>query len=108
MTGYVNPIHEIAKICHKYNAKIIVDGAQLVAHKEINMKGQNPEEEIDFLVFSSHKIYAPYGTGVIVGRIEDLSNVTPFLKGGACVNAVTDYDVKIGRASCRERVCAYV
>lgn len=93
VTGYVNPIHEIAKICHKYNAKIIVDGAQLVAHKEINMKGQNPEEEIDFLVFSSHKIYAPYGTGVIVGRIEDLSNVTPFLKGGACVNAVTDYDV---------------
>ena len=93
VTGYVNPIHEIAKICHKYNAKIIIDGAQLVAHKEINMKGQNPEEEIDFLVFSSHKIYAPYGTGVIVGRIEDLSNVTPFLKGGACVNAVTDYDV---------------
>ena len=39
VTGYVNPIHEIAKICHRYNAKIIVDGAQLVAHKEINMKG---------------------------------------------------------------------
>ena len=73
VTGYVNPIHEIAKICHRYNAKIIVDGAQLVAHKEINMKGEKPGEEIDFLVFSSHKIYAPYGTGIIVGRIEDLS-----------------------------------
>ncbi|MCC3869835.1 aminotransferase class V-fold PLP-dependent enzyme [Terrisporobacter mayombei] len=93
VTGYVNPIHEIAKICHKYNAKIIVDGAQLVAHKEINMKGENPGEEIDFLAFSSHKTYAPFGTGVIVGLKEDLSNATPFLKGGACVKAVTDYDV---------------
>lgn len=93
VTGYINPIHEIAKICHKYNAKIIVDGAQLVAHKEVNMKGQKPEEEIDFLVFSSHKTYSPYGTGVIVGLKDDLSNVTPFLKGGACVKAVTDYDV---------------
>ncbi|MDB2050467.1 aminotransferase class V-fold PLP-dependent enzyme, partial [Clostridium perfringens] len=93
VTGYVNPIHEIAKICHKYNAKIIVDGAQVVAHKEINMKGKKPGEEIDFLVFSSHKSYSPYGTGVIVGMKEELSNLTPFLKGGACVKAVTDYDV---------------
>ena len=93
VTGYVNKIHEIAKICHKYNAKIIVDGAQLVAHKEINMKGNNNGEEIDFLVFSAHKTYAPYGTGVIVGLKESLCNLTPFLKGGACVKAVTDYDV---------------
>ena len=93
VTGYVNPIHEIAKICHKYNAKIIVDGAQLVAHKEVNMKGNASGEEIDFLVFSSHKTYAPYGIGVIVGLVDELSNVTPFLKGGACVKAVTDNDV---------------
>lgn len=93
VTGYINPIHEIAKICHKYNAKIIVDAAQLIAHKEINMKGTEAGEEIDFLVFSSHKAYAPYGIGVIVGLIDELSNVTPFLKGGACVRAVTDNDV---------------
>lgn len=93
VTGYINPIHEVAKICHKYNAKIIVDGAQLVAHKEVNMKGKALGEEIDFLVFSSHKTYAPYGIGVIVGLVDELSNVTPFLKGGACVKAVTDNDV---------------
>lgn len=93
VTGYINPIHEIAKICHKYNAKIIVDAAQLIAHKEINMKGKGSGEEIDFLVFSSHKAYAPYGIGVIVGLVDELSNVTPFLKGGACVKAVTDNDV---------------
>lgn len=93
VTGYINPVHEIAQICHKYNAKIIVDAAQLVAHKEINMKGEKSGEEIDFLVFSSHKTYAPYGTGVIIGLKDELSNSTPFLKGGACVKAVTDNHV---------------
>ena len=93
VTGYINQINEIAKICHQYDAKIIVDGAQLVAHKEIDMKGKNPGEEIDFLVFSSHKIYSPYGTGVIIGLKEDLSRVTPLLKGGGCIKAVTDDDV---------------
>lgn len=93
VTGYVNPIHEIAKICHKYNAKIIVDGAQLVAHKEINMKGNSKEEQIDFLVFSSHKVYAPYGMGAIIGLKEDLSNDSPYLKGGGCVKMVLDDEV---------------
>ncbi|WP_455539029.1 aminotransferase class V-fold PLP-dependent enzyme [Terrisporobacter sp.] len=93
VTGYINPIQEIAKICHNYNSKIIVDAAQLVAHKEINMKGNCPGEEIDFLVFSGHKAYAPYGSGCIIGLKEELSKVIPFLKGGACVKAVTDYDV---------------
>ena len=93
VTGYVNPIHEIAEICHKYNAKIIVDGAQLVAHKEVDMKGNNYDDEIDFLVFSGHKAYAPYGSGAIIGLKENLCKGSPFLKGGGCVKAVTDYDV---------------
>lgn len=93
VTGYVNPIHEIATICHRYNAKIIVDAAQLVAHKKINMRGSKPCERIDFLVFSSHKAYAPYGSGAIIGLKDDLSNVAPYLRGGGCVEAVLDNDV---------------
>lgn len=93
VTGYINPIHEIAKICHRYNAKIIVDAAQLVAHKEVNMRGKKPSERIDFLVFSGHKAYAPYGSGCIVGLKEELSSVEPFLKGGGCVKAVLDDEV---------------
>lgn len=93
VTGYVNPVHEIATICHRYNAKLIVDAAQLVAHKKVNIKGRKPCERIDFLVFSSHKAYAPYGSGAIVGIKEDLSNVEPFLRGGGCVKAVLDDDV---------------
>lgn len=93
VTGYTNPINEIAKICHKYNAKIIVDGAQLIAHKKVDIKGRTPEEQIDFLVFSAHKAYAPYGSGAIVGLTEELSQTETFLRGGGCVDLVSDYDV---------------
>ena len=90
VTGYLNPINEIAKIAHKYGAKIIVDGAQLVGHKKINMKGTGKDDNIDFLVFSGHKIYAPFGSGVIVGLKKELENKAPLLKGGGIVDTVLD------------------
>ena len=93
VTGYINPIHEIARLAHKYGAIIVVDGAQLVAHKEVDMKGKDPSEQIDFLVFSAHKIYAPFGSGVIVGLIKDLDVKEPFVKGGGCVDYVFDDNV---------------
>lgn len=93
VTGYINPINEIAKICHENDAKIIVDAAQLVAHKDINMKGNTKDEQIDFLTFSAHKAYAPFGSGAIVGLIEDLKDVDPFLRGGGCVKGVFDENV---------------
>ena len=90
VTGYINDIHGIACLCHKYGAKIIVDGAQLIAHKEVNMMGNNPGEQIDFLVFSAHKAYAPFGAGAIVGLKNELEKNEPFLRGGGCVDAVFD------------------
>lgn len=93
VTGYANDIHGIARLCHKYNAKIIVDAAQLVAHKEVNMNGNNPNEQIDFLVFSAHKAYAPFGCGAIVGLAKDLFENEPFLRGGGCVDAVFDNSI---------------
>lgn len=93
VTGYVNPIHHIAKLAHKYGAKIIVDAAQLAPHREINMKGTGSDDAIDFLALSAHKMYAPYGTGVVVGLKEDLEDKEPFLKGGGAVDLVFDYDI---------------
>ena len=90
VTGYVNPIYEIAKLAHKYNALINVDGAQLVAHRAVDMKGKNNDESIDFLTFSAHKAYAPFGSGAIVGRKDYLNNSDPFLSGGGCVSGVFD------------------
>lgn len=93
VTGYVTPIHDIARLAHKYGAKLIVDGAQLVAHRAIDIKGKSKEEAIDFLVFSGHKMYAPFGSGVIIGRQEILEKREPYLSGGSAVAAVFDDDV---------------
>ena len=60
VTGYVTDVHRVAKLAHKYGAKIIVDGAQIVAHRKFSMIGETPEENIDFFVFSAHKMYSPY------------------------------------------------
>ncbi|SHI63177.1 Selenocysteine lyase/Cysteine desulfurase [Clostridium cavendishii DSM 21758] len=93
VTGYVNPINEIAKIAHKYDAKIIVDAAQLVAHRVIFLEGKENDDYIDFIVFSAHKMYAPFGIGVVAGRKENLSNVPPFMTGGGTVDIVLDNEV---------------
>lgn len=93
VTGYVNPIHKLAKIAHKYGARLIVDGAQLVAHREIDMRGKGKEEEIDALVFSGHKMYAPFGSGVVIVKRNMIEGKRPFLLGGGAVELVFDDDV---------------
>ena len=93
VTGYITPIHEMAQITHRYGAKLIVDGAQLVAHRQIHMKGTGKGDAIDFVVFSGHKMYAPFGCGVIVGAQEVFDAAPPYLIGGGMVTVVFDNDV---------------
>ncbi|OOM76641.1 cysteine desulfurase SufS [Clostridium puniceum] len=93
VTGYINDIHLIAKIVHKYDCKLIIDGAQLVPHRRLDISGKSEEEQIDFLVFSSHKIYSPFGVGVIIGLKEDFIDVDPDYFGGGTVDLVLDNEV---------------
>ncbi|AWK49852.1 aminotransferase [Clostridium beijerinckii] len=93
VTGYINDIHFIAKLVHKYDAKLIVDGAQLVPHRRVNISGNSDDEQIDFLVFSSHKVYSPFGVGVIIGLKEDFINSKPDYLGGGTVDLVLDNEV---------------
>ncbi len=90
VTGYVTDVHRVAKIAHKYGAKIVVDGAQIVAHKAFSMIGDTPEENIDFFVFSAHKMYSPYGGGAVVGLTDVLNEHMPEFYGGGIVELVTD------------------
>ncbi len=90
VTGYVTDVHRVAKMAHQYGAKIIVDGAQIVAHRAFSMAGDTPEEDIDFFVFSAHKMYSPYGGGAVVGPAEILSRHMPEFYGGGIVSLVTD------------------
>jgi cysteine desulfurase/selenocysteine lyase len=89
VTGYINPIHQIAKLAHFYGTKIHVDGAQLVPHKEVNMKEYTDPEHIDFLSFTGHKMYAPFGVGVLIGAKATFNQGKPLLKGGGAVRIVS-------------------
>lgn len=91
VTGYVNDVHAIAKLAHRYGAQLIVDGAQIVAHRAFSMVGETPEENVDFFVFSAHKMYAPYGSGAVVGLKSELDAHMPEFWGGGIVDLVSDY-----------------
>ena len=70
--GVLNNLTEISRIVHQYGARLLVDAAQLVAHRKVEMERSG----IDYLAFSAHKAYAPFGTGVLVVR-KGLLNFCP-------------------------------
>ncbi len=90
VTGYVTDVHRVAKLAHKYGAKIIVDGAQIVAHRKFSMIGETDDENIDFFVFSAHKMYSPYGGGAVVGLSKILNKHMPMFYGGGTIKIVGD------------------
>ena len=93
VTGYVNDVHRVARLAHKYGAKIVVDGAQIVAHRKFSMMGDldDKEDDIDFFAFSAHKMYSPYGGGAVVGLTEELNQHMPTFYGGGTIKVVGDY-----------------
>ena len=93
VTGYINPIHEIAKIAHKYGSRILVDGAQLVPHHPVDMKPVDDPEHIDFLCFSAHKMYAPFGIGVLIAPKDTFKESFSDIVGGGTVDLVTPKEV---------------
>ncbi|SNS67032.1 Selenocysteine lyase/Cysteine desulfurase [Anaerovirgula multivorans] len=94
VTGYKNPIHEIAQLVHEYGAEILVDGAQLVPHAPVNMKSPDDPRHIDYLAFSGHKMYAPFGTGVLIGSKKAFKKGAPDYTGGGTVQLVTHQHIQ--------------
>lgn len=89
VTGYKNPINDIAEIVHKYDAKLMVDAAQLIGHSCVDMKPDAAPGHIDYLAFSAHKMYAPFGAGVLIGPEYDFVKGEPEYKGGGTIEIVT-------------------
>jgi selenocysteine lyase/cysteine desulfurase len=81
VTGEVLPIAELAALAHRHGARIAVDAAQLAPHRRISIAA----DDIDYLAFSGHKLYAPFGAGVLVGRPDWLDDGQPHLAGGGAV-----------------------
>lgn len=86
VTGYITNLSYISELVHRFNAKLIIDGAQIVAHKKIDLN----ETLIDYLVFSAHKMYAPFGSGAIIGLKEEFERLDSDFKGGGTVETVLD------------------
>jgi selenocysteine lyase/cysteine desulfurase len=86
VTGEVWPIAALARLAHRYGARLFVDAAQLAPHRPIDMAASG----IDLLAFSGHKLYAPFGAGALVGR---LGAGQPLLHGGGAIKLVTTDDV---------------
>jgi len=89
VTGIVNDYRKIAKIAHENGAKILLDAAQLSPHRKINMMSENENECIDFLVMSGHKMYAPYGTGILICLKDLCRSGEPEYVGGGVAKLVT-------------------
>lgn len=84
VTGELWPIQELAVIAHRHGARIAVDAAQLAPHAPISV------ENFDYLAFSGHKLYAPFGAGVLIGRSDWLDAAIPLTKGGGATARVGD------------------
>lgn len=89
VTGYVQPIHQLARAAHDVGAPIFVDAAQLAPHRRIDVRPQDHPEHIDFLALSGHKMYAPFGTGALIGPRETFLKDAPEYRGGGTVDVVT-------------------
>ena len=83
--GTINPIEEVINLAHQKNVPVLLDVAQSVVHYEIDVQ----KWEVDFLVFSGHKLFGPTGIGVLYGKSEWLGQMQPYQFGGDMIKNVT-------------------
>ena len=86
--GTVNNIKKIIKYAHKKGAVVIVDASQSIPHMQLDVQ----DLDVDFLVFSGHKMLAPLGIGVLYGKKEILNKMSPFLMGGDMIEYVYEQE----------------
>ena len=83
--GTVNDIKEIISLCHSIGCYVLIDGAQSIAHKRIDVK----DSDADMFVFSGHKVYAPMGAGVLYAKKDILEKMAVYHGGGEMIKEVT-------------------
>ena len=83
--GTVTPVEELVAIAHAHGVRILIDGAQSVAHLPVNVTALDP----DFYVFSGHKVFGPNGIGAVYGKTDALEEAQPYQGGGNMIADVT-------------------
>lgn len=91
VVGDIRPIKEIIELAHQNNILVVGDAAQSIAHTKTNVQ----DLDIDFLAFSSHKMYGPTGVGILYGKEELLNNIRPIIYGGGMNSSYTSDVVRI-------------
>ncbi|MER5930399.1 aminotransferase class V-fold PLP-dependent enzyme [Streptomyces sp. NPDC002054] len=84
VTGELWPVKELAAAAHAHGARIVLDAAQLAPHHPVSVQ----ELDVDWVAFSGHKLYAPFGSGVLAGRADWLQEADPYLAGGGASRRV--------------------
>ncbi|MBN1197826.1 MAG: cysteine desulfurase [Bacteroidales bacterium] len=82
--GTINPVNEIIALAHQHNIPVLIDGAQAVAHMNVDVQ----EMDADFYCFSGHKMYAPMGIGILYGKERWLEQMPPYQMGGEMIKEV--------------------
>jgi selenocysteine lyase/cysteine desulfurase len=85
VTGEIWPIRELAAIARRAGARVVLDAAQYAPHRPVDLVDLG----VDYVVLSGHKLYAPFGAGVLAGRADWLDAAAPYLAGGGATKAVT-------------------
>ena len=88
VTGELWPVRELAAAAHAHGARIVLDAAQLAPHHPVSVR----ELDVDWVAFSGHKLYAPFGSGVLAGRADWLREAEPYLAGGGASRKVARRD----------------
>jgi len=83
--GSINPVKEIIAAAHRHGIPVLLDAAQAVQHMEVDVR----DLDVDFLAFSSHKLYGPTGIGILYGKEEWLNKLPPYQGGGEMIKTVT-------------------
>jgi selenocysteine lyase/cysteine desulfurase len=90
VTGYLTDVHRIASMAHARGARILVDGAQLLAHAPVDVLPDDDPGHIDFFAGAGHKAYAPFGSSFLFGPTDVLDEAPPYIPAGGTVVYVTE------------------
>ncbi|WP_341660060.1 SufS family cysteine desulfurase [Blattabacterium cuenoti] len=83
--GIINPVQDIIKKAHEYGALVLIDGAQVPSNLDLDVQNLN----VDFYVFSAHKMYGPTGIGILYGKKKILEKLYPYQFGGEMIKNVS-------------------
>jgi selenocysteine lyase/cysteine desulfurase len=90
VTGYLTDLPRIARLAHAHGARVLVDGAQILAHAPVDVRPNDDAAHVDFFAGAGHKAYAPFGSSFLFGPTELFDEAPPYIPSGGTVVYVTE------------------